>query len=233
MKKWMILFGLFFCVNALAATSELTDQALQAKLTPAQIVQRLKEGNFTFKRDKGDTDTGHRDRMKQGAIYGQFPLAFVLACIDSRSIPEIVFDQTKGETFTARIAGNVVEAGELGSMEFAVGYAGSKVIVIMGHTQCGAVKAACESKKNFKGNLRKLLAKLTPAVRAVRKRDPNGRCDDPKFINEITKENVRYQIKQTLKRSRMIRRLVKEKKVIIIGAIHNIRTGKVTFFDSQ
>jgi len=230
MKKLALILLSFLLVNLSLAASPVT-QEKQASLSPQQIVQRLEKGNYGFA--SGRIYASNLGLMKYGAAKGQFPLAIVLSCVDSRSIPEIVLGQKKGAMFAARLAGNVADKDVIGSMEFATGYAGSKVILVMGHTACGAVKAACAFKGQFKQNLNHLLRSIVPAVRMAKKIEPNGQCNDPKFINLIAKENVKHQIQQILKNSPDIRKLVQQKKVIIIGGLHNLKTGKVSFFDRQ
>ena len=232
MKKWISLA----LIAALSVSSGLSfasssAEALQKKLTPQQVVARLKAGNHAFKYKAAAPES--LLLMKKGHAYGQYPLAIILACIDSRSIPEVTFSQKKGDVFTARVAGNVTDTDVLGSMEYAVGYAGTKVIVVMGHTSCGAVAAACDMNYSHPNNLKGLLNKIVPAVKMAKKIDPTGKCTDPKFIDLIAKQNVLYQIKKIMDDSSLIRKLVEEKKIILIGAIHDISTGKVTFLDKK
>lgn len=229
MRKIIILILASLSCFALAESKNVMQQRQQS-LSPQQVLQRLKAGNHAFM--EGKVVLGNLALMKHGAKKGQFPLSIVLSCVDSRSIPEVTLNQKKGDMFVARVAGNVVNTDMLGSMEFATAHAGTKLILVMGHTSCGAVAAACGMEKHtFSKNLTSLLKSIRPAVKAAKKIEPMGQCTDPQFINLIAKENVLFQIKKILKKSPLIRHLVKEKKVLILGGLHNIKTGKVTFFD--
>ena len=202
----------------------------QKNITPTQALKRLKVGNERFLTSK----MAHRDLLSVAsymAKHGQSPFAVVLNCIDSRSIPEIIFDQGIGDIFTARVAGNVINTDILASMEYATKVAGAKLIVIMGHTHCGAVDAACQGVKM--GNITELLEKIQPAVSQVEKNTKLRSCQSLKLLDQIAKQNVLNMIEETLQESPIIQSQVKEKKIIIVGAMHDIATGKVIFFDKD
>ncbi len=202
----------------------------QAATSPEQALAILKAGNERFIKENKQT----RDYMliaKMTSEQGQHPTAIVLSCVDSRSVPDIIFDQGLGNIFAARIAGNVISSNVLASMEFATKYAGAKLIVIMGHTKCGAVAAACS--QNVTGHLKPLLRQIKPAVKTVEKATGNHNCADPTLIDAIAKQNVINQLKQTLKQSSIIRQLVKKHQIIIVGAMHDLSTGQVSFFDEH
>lgn len=198
------------------------------KLTPEQALAKLKQGNIRFVVAKKHD----RDLLKLARISskkGQFPFALVLSCIDSRSIPDLVFDQGLGNVFVARDAGNIVSPTIYASMEFAVKIMGADLIVIMGHTQCGAVQAACVGKGS--GHLVGLIQKIRPAVLAVEKKTGNKNCADPQLINQIARQNVIDQINSVLNNVPAFTKLINEKKLMIVGAMHDLQTGKVVFFN--
>lgn len=205
----------------------LTKEALE-KLTPDEALAKLKAGNERFA-----TEQMRKYDWKAIAKYsakGQYPMAIALACIDSRSAPTDTFDQGLGNVFAARTAGNVVDKDVLGGMEFATKFIGSKLIVVMGHTSCGAVVGACSNVKS--GNLTQLLAKMQPAVSVVKTKEKKDfSCNDPKTIDDITKQNVLNQMKNILKQSPTISTLIKENKIKMVGAMHDLSTRKVVFFD--
>lgn len=215
-----------FAMDAKPAFS--VTEATQQALSPAQALHALVSGNQRFLDGKA-YDYPHSEMMKFTTQQGQFPFAFVFNCIDSRSVTELVFDQGIGHLFVGRIAGNVVDADVLASMEYAVKFVGSKIIVVMGHTACGAIAAACSNLQT--GNLRTLLAKIQPAVKQTEKKLKSKNCKDPEFINAIAKQNVLDQLTAAYNHSEIIRKLTDEKKIELIGAMQDLKTGKVTFFD--
>lgn len=208
-------------------TFVLTQQAQQS-LTPSEALKKLASGNQRFLAGNG-RDYQNSVLMKFTAQHGQFPFAFVFNCIDSRSIPEILLDQGIGRLFVGRIAGNVVDADVLASMEYAVKFVGSKIIVVMGHTSCGAIEAACSNLQT--GNLTTLLAKIQPAVTQTEKELNSKNCQDPKLINAIAKQNVLVQLSTVYQNSEIIRDLVDKKGIELVGAMNDLKTGQVTFFD--
>jgi carbonic anhydrase len=200
----------------------------QAALTPAEALEMLKEGNARFV----SGEMLDRDYMAQVAqtAGGQYPFAVVLGCIDSRVPPEIVFDQGIGDLFAPRIAGNFENTDILGSMEFATAVAGSKVVVVLGHTSCGAVKGACDHVEL--GNLTHTLAHIAPAVYAVRD-DVAGpyTSSNPTFVQAVAEENVQRTVVDVLERSPVMAELVEAGDLIVVGAMHDVATGEVTFYD--
>lgn len=196
----------------------------QAKATPTQVLQKLKDGNARYLAgEKQQHD--FRSQAKFAAVEGQFPLAFILNCVDSRSIPQVVFNQSAGSIFVGRVAGNVLSPNMLGSMEFAA-HVGSRLFVIMGHTKCGAVGAACTG--NGFGNINHLISEIKPAVNNVAKEGELA-CKDAKVINNIAKENVLNMIQMLIKRSPYLAERIKSGQIKVVGAMHNIKTGKVDF----
>ena len=202
------------------------DQAAQQALTPDQAIDILKAGNERFV--SGESyDRDLIDQQKDTAG-GQFPFAVVLSCLDSRSAPEVVFDQGVGDLFVGRVAGNVVDTNLLGSFEFATAAAGSKLIVVMGHTACGAVKGACDGVEV--GNLTALLDEIEPAIDAVSTPAGTDRSSsNTEFVNRVVETNVRMQVNELLRRSDVVRDLVDQGQVKVVGAVHDIATGEVTF----
>ena len=238
MKSFRISFFLTFALafNGLwadAPVSKATTQEKQSSLTPAQALSLLKEGNQRFINDQM-RDYDFAKEMKKTTQKGQHPIAVILSCIDSRSIPDFMFDQGLGNLFVARVAGNVADADLLGSMEFATKLAGSRLVVVMGHTHCGAVVGACTTRANTDlVNLNTLLRKIKPAVMQVKKSNSNFSCDKTDTIDQITKQNVLNQLQYVQNNSPALAQLLKDKKINIVGAIHNIKTGEVAFFDAK
>ena len=206
--------------------ADVMDQATQAAMTPDEALQLLKDGNARFVAG----DSTERDLLdeQKATAGGQFPFAVVLSCLDSRSAPEIVFDQGVGDIFVGRVAGNVVDTNLLGSFEFATAAAGSKVIVVMGHTACGAVMGACDGVEV--GNLTALLDEIEPAIDAVSTPVGTDRSSaNTEFVNRVIETNVKMQVNELLRRSDVVRGLVEEGKVKVVGAVHDLATGEVRF----
>lgn len=198
------------------------------KLTPKQALEFLKEGNKRFLTNL----KVNRNLLKQvnQTSEGQFPFATVLSCIDSRTSAELIFDQGLGDIFSIRIAGTILNDDILGSMEFACGIANSKIIVVLGHTQCGAVISACNNLKT--GHLTGLLNKITPAINqeTTTKTDRNGQ--NLTFVNNVSAINVHLTIGQIRKQSNILDSLEKEGKIVIVGGLYDIETGIVSFYDN-
>ena len=199
----------------------------QAAITPNIAITLLKEGNQRFVANK-KADRNLLDQVNETAS-GQYPFATVLSCIDSRVSAELIFDQGVGDIFSARVAGNIVNEDLLGSIEFACKLAGTKVVVILGHTACGAVKGACDDAKM--GNLTTLLHKIKPAVRAISEpSDPNSRnSKNIDFVNRVSTKNVELTIEDTRSLSPVLREMEDNGEIMIVGAMYDIANGKVTF----
>jgi carbonic anhydrase len=203
------------------------DKATQQALTPAGAVQLLKEGNKRFVDGRGK----QRDFAKQveQTATGQFPFAVVLACIDSRVPTEIVFDQGIGDIFSAGIAGNFVNDDILGSMEFACKVAGSKLVLVMGHTSCGAVKGACDHVEL--GNLTGMLSKIMPAVDAVKTPEGTDRSSaNLAFVDKVAEKNVYQTIDNIKQRSPILKEMYDNGEIDIVGAMYSVQTGEVQFY---
>ena len=201
----------------------------QATMTPQKSLQYLKEGNERFQNNL----KANRNLLEQvnDTSDGQFPFATILSCIDSRVSAELVFDQGLGDIFSVRIAGNFVNEDILGSMEFACKLAGTKLIVVLGHTSCGAVKGACDDAKM--GNLTKLIEKITPAVNAVAEpKDLSLRnSSNLEFVDTVAEKNVQLTIDRIHKESPILSEMEKNGEILIIGAMYDINNGEVTFFE--
>src|SRR5262245_6858623 len=212
---------------ALALTPTASAQqtaASQAAMTPAQALQRLKDGNARFL--SGKTEKHDWSKQIKATASGQYPFAAVLACMDSRAPVEIVFDQGIGEMFVVRVAGNVVDDDDLGSLEYTA-HSGSKLLVVMGHTSCGAVKGALEGVQL--GNLTGLLGKIHPAMEAAH-------CSDAKSVqcvDDVTEQNVRNSMKEIRARSPYLAKDLDEGKLALVGAIYDVGTGKVRFLEDK
>jgi carbonic anhydrase len=199
----------------------------QGALTPDQAMALLKEGNDRFVSGKMmDRDLQAQVKATAG---GQYPHSVVLACIDSRVPPEVVFDQGIGDIFAPRIAGNFVDGELLGSMEFAAAVAGSKLIVVLGHTECGAVKGACDNVRL--GNLSQTLANIAPAVNAVTDVPGERNSSNKAFVDAVAHENVRQTLNNILDRSFVLKEKVERGQLKVVGAMYDVATGKVTFLD--
>jgi carbonic anhydrase len=200
----------------------------QAAMTPESSLQALKDGNKRFVENKQVT----RDLLDQvsDTSTGQYPFATVLSCIDSRVSSELIFDQGIGDIFSVRIAGNFVNDDILGSMEFACKLAGTKLIVVLGHTSCGAVKGACDHARL--GNLTTLINKIEPAVEAViEPKDESLRnSKNIEFVNNVAVKNVEMTIEDIRKKSPVLADMERDEDIMIVGGMYDINDGKVTFF---
>lgn len=196
----------------------------QAALTPDMVIQSFKEGNDRFTRN----DLTARDHSEQvrKSTYGQYPKAIVLSCVDSRVPVEDVFDRGIGDIFVARVAGNFVNEDILGSMEFACKVSGSKLVLVMGHEHCGAVKAAVSGVEL--GNITAMLSKITPAVAAV---DYAGErtADNEEFVHMVCESNVQNTIEQIRLNSPILKEMEDNGEIKIVGAVYDMDSGKVTF----
>ena len=204
-------------------------KSTQALMTPKKALQSLKEGNERFQNRKRE----ERNLIEQvkDTSEGQYPFATVLSCIDSRVSAELIFDQGIGDIFSIRIAGNFVNTDILGSMEFACKLAGTRLIVVLGHTSCGAVKGACDDAKL--GNLTSMLAKIKPAVDSTTlPTDINIRnSSNISFVNNVAVKNVELNIQNILNSSEVISEMVNNGEVKIIGAMYDVSSGAVNFFE--
>jgi len=198
----------------------------QSSLTPAKIIEILKEGNERFVKNL----KANRNLLQQvnETAAGQFPFATILSCIDSRTSAELIFDQGLGDIFSIRIAGNILNEDILGSMEFATKIAGSKLIVVLGHTKCGAIIGACNQVEM--GNLTTLLQKVQPAIWKEKLTLENRTGSNEKFVKNVTEMNVHLTIERIKNESPIIAVLEEQGLIKIIGGLHDIKTGAVNFY---
>ena len=201
----------------------------QQALTPAEVLQVLKDGNANFVNNL----ESNRNFLEQvnDTSDGQFPIAIILSCMDSRTSTELIFDQGLGDIFSTRVAGNVVNNDILGSMEYACQVAGSKLIVVLGHTHCGAIKGACAQVKL--DHLTGLLDKIQPAVNCICSKNnitEIGCRDD--LIQEVADKNVQIMVEQIKQRSQVLNDLLQARKIGIVGGMYDIETGKVKFYEA-
>jgi len=196
----------------------------QETMTPEKALQFLKEGNQRFQNNL----KVNRNLLEQAneTIEGQFPFAVVHSCIDSRVPAELILDQGLGDIFNVRIAGNFVNDDVLGSMEFACKLAGSKLIVVLGHSSCGAVKGACDHVEL--GNLTGLLDKIQPAVEAVNV-DGERNSSNSEFVQKVAHKNVEIAIQQIKEKSEVLREMLDNGEIGIVGGMHYLDTGVVEF----
>ena len=204
-------------------------QEKQASLTPKKALQILKEGNNRFVNNL----KANRNLLEQAGYTaeGQFPFAIILSCIDSRTSAELIFDQGLGDIFSVRIAGNIINEDILGSMEFACKVAGSKIIVVLGHTKCGAVKGACDHIEM--GNLTALLNKIKPAVYDEKTEIENRNSSNASFVEKVTTINVKRTVQGIMDRSLILKEMIEKGEIGIVGGTHDISSGQVTFFENE
>jgi carbonic anhydrase len=204
---------------AAALTKEMRDQ-----LTPDQIIESMKQGNERFR--TGKMASHDYVAQKRATVSGQYPAAVILSCIDSRAPAEIIFDSGIGDTFSARIAGNIANDDLLGSLEFACALAGAKLAMVMGHTGCGAIKGAIDGAQL--GNLTGLLHKIKPAVEATQYTGERS-SKNAEFVDEVATTNVRLTVAAIRKRSDVLAGLEKDGKIKIVGAMYHLVGGRVDF----
>jgi carbonic anhydrase len=202
---------------------------MQAQLTPAKAIELLRDGNKRFVNNLKI----NRNLLQQvnETSDGQHPFAFILSCIDSRTSAELIFDQGLGDIFSCRIAGNILNEDILGSMEFACKVAGSKVVVVLGHTKCGAIKGACDHVQL--GNLTTLLQKVKPAVDAEISIKQNRNANNSEFVEKVAELNVRQTLKQIPLRSPIIEQLIQDGQIALIGGMYNVETGVVDLYENE
>ena len=200
---------------------------MQNAITPLMALELLKDGNKRFVNNL----KVNRNLLQQAneTSDGQHPFAVILSCIDSRTSTELIFDQGLGDIFSVRIAGNIMNEDILGSMEFGCKVAGSKIIVVLGHSKCGAVKGACDHVEM--GNLTALLSKIRPAVDDEETITQNRNSNNAEFVEKVSVINVKRTVKSILQRSPILKEMIEKGEIGIIGGTHDITTGQVTYFD--
>jgi len=200
---------------------------MQNAISPSMALDLLKEGNRRFVNNLKI----NRNLLQQAneTSDGQHPFAVILSCIDSRTSAELIFDQGLGDVFSVRIAGNIVNEDILGSMEFGCKVAGAKIIVVLGHTKCGAIKGACDNVEL--GNLTSLIEKIKPAVDQETTTTENRTSSNANFVENVAELNVSLSVKNILLKSPIIAEMVKNDQIGIVGGVHDISTGEVKFFE--
>jgi carbonic anhydrase len=202
------------------------DKELQNSITPRKALELLQHGNDRFLNNLKE----NRNLLEQvnATSDGQFPFATILSCIDSRTSAELIFDQGLGDIFSVRIAGNIVNTDILGSMEFACKVAGSKLIVVLGHTKCGAVKGACDHVEM--GNLTELLSKLQPAVYEEKTTTTERTSKNSAFVENVAAINVGRSVKNIIERSYILEQMIENGEIGVVGAMYDVETGNVEFY---
>lgn len=202
------------------------NKEMQDAITPSMAIKILEEGNKRFMNNL----KANRNLLEQAneTSDGQHPFAVILSCIDSRTSAELIFDQGLGDVFSVRIAGNIINEDVLGSMEFACKVAGSKIIVVLGHSKCGAVKGACDHVEM--GNLTALLSKIQPAVYDEKTETENRNSSNAEFVEKVASINVKRTVSAIMERSPILKEMIQKGEIGIIGGMHNISDGEVTFY---
>lgn len=199
---------------------------MQEAMTPAMALDLLKDGNKRFVNNL----KVNRNLLQQAneTSDGQHPFAVILSCIDSRTSAELIFDQGLGDVFSVRIAGNIINEDILGSMEFGCKVAGSKIIVVLGHTKCGAIKGACDHVEM--GNLTALLSKIQPAVYDENTVKENRNSGNGEFVEKVAVINVKRTVHAIMERSPILKEMIEAGEIGIVGGTHDITTGLVAFY---
>jgi carbonic anhydrase len=205
-----------------ARTPVVQTKESQSAMTPAKALDKLKAGNTRFR--TGTSVERNLPAKVKATAAGQYPFAVVLSCMDSRVPVEAIFDQSIGDLFSIRVAGNVVNPDNLGSLEYAAKVIGVKLIVVLGHTSCGAVKGAIDNVKL--GSLTELVAKIQPAVAA----SGSGTSKDNAYVDKVGEQNVRLAMKEIREKSPVIKEMLDSGAVGMVGAMYDLETGAVTFF---
>jgi carbonic anhydrase len=199
----------------------------QSTTTPEHALEFLREGNYRFVNNLKT----NRNLLQQvnETRDGQFPIAALLTCIDSRTSAELIFDQGLGDIFSIRIAGIVINEDILGSMEFACKVAGSKLVVVLGHTKCGAIQGACDNVQM--GNLSTLLNKIQPSVYYERSVTENRNSKNEEFVEKVTRIQVKQSLEAIVERSVILREMIEKGEIGLIGALYDVETGQVEFLE--
>lgn len=195
------------------------------KLSPRQALDILIEGNQRFKNNV----LREHDmlRVRDVNVDKQHPFASVLGCSDSRTTVELIFDQNLGDIFSVRLAGNIASNKAIGSLEFSCKYLGSKLVVVMGHSNCGAIKAACDHYKG--GNIGEIIELIDPAVHLEKTISDHRDSNNNAFVEKVCFHNVEIQMERILKRSSLLTEMIEKKEIGLVGAIYNLVTGEVEF----
>lgn len=201
---------------------------MQSAISPAMALDILKEGNKRFANNL-KVNRNLLQQANETSDDGQHPFAVILSCIDSRTSVELIFDQGFGDVFSVRIAGNIINEDILGSMELGCKVAGAKIIVVLGHTKCGAIKGACDHVEM--GNLTALLSKIQPAVYDEKTVTENRNSDNSEFVEKVATINVKRTVHAIIERSPILKEMIDAGEIEIIGGNHDLLTGEVSFYD--
>ena len=226
MKKALLLPIALLGITAFAADLPIS-KSQQAELTPDKVLSDLMEGNKRYVEGK-IAEPNIKERIKASSS-GQFPQAVVLSCLDSRVPVEMIFDQGIGDIFVGRVAGNIENVDQLGSMEFATAATGVKLVMVLGHESCGAVKGACDNVEL--GNLTDLLKKIKPAIDAVEGYEGERNSKNKEFVEAVIKANVKQTVSDIRERSEVLAKMETEGKIKIVGAIYSLQDGSVTLIE--
>ena len=199
----------------------------QRKLSPEDVLRSLKEGNKRFA--SGNLTLRDHSKQIRDAINGQYPKAIILSCIDSRVPVEDVFDKGIGDLFVARVAGNVVNEDILGSMEFSCKVSGAKLVLVIGHEYCGAIKGAIDNVQL--GNLTALLKKITPAVQSCSHYNGEKNSKNQEFVDMVIRQNVKLTVENIRRQSPILKEMEENGEIKIVGAYYDMDNGEVTFFE--
>jgi len=206
---------------------ETLTKEILSSICPNKALELLREGNKRFV-NNSRINRNLLEKLSETAK-AQYPFAVTLSCIDSRTCVELIFDQGLGNIFSARIAGNIINEDILGSMEYACKVSGSKIIVVLGHTDCGAIKGACDQIEL--GNLTVLLSKIQPAVNDEKTELSSRDSSNPIFVEKVTKINIKRSIHSIIEKSPILKEMTESGAIGIVGALHNIATGEVHFLE--
>ena len=213
--------------NMTPLVNKVLTQEEQAKLTPADVLRLLKDGNQRFV--SGTLTTRDHSQLVRDAANGQFPKAMILSCVDSRIPVEDVFDRGIGDIFVARVAGNFENTDILGSMEFACKVSGAKLVLVLGHEHCGAVKAAIDGA--VLGNITPMLENIKPAVDSFSSYKGSKSSKNAEFVHMVAEKNVRMTVEDIRERSPVLKEMESAEEIKIVGALYDMDTGKIAFLD--
>lgn len=208
--------------------SDVLTKEEQAKLTPTDVLKRMMKGNLDFTKDNL-TVRNTAERVRKSSL-GQYPKAVVLSCLDSRVPVEDVFHSGIGNLFVARVAGNIINDDILGSLEYSCKVSGAKLVVVLGHEYCGAVKSAIDNVKL--GNITTLLQKINPAITTAKASfKGDAVSSNPEFVEAVCDENVKLSIKEIRRRSPILKEMETKGEIMIVGAVYDMNSGKVEIFE--
>lgn len=223
-----IIPAVFLCAVSIAQDKAVTQtKETQSSTTPKQALEMLIQGNERFLESQQLTRDLHG--QVKATSKGQYPFAVVVGCMDSRVPEQVIFDQGLGDVFTLRVAGNIVDEDFLGSMEYGCKVVGAKLILVLGHTDCGAVKGACDNVEL--GNLTNLLEKLKPAVEMTAS-DGERNSHNKTFVNAVAKNNVLLAIRTIKEKSPILKDMADRGDIMIVGGMYDVQTGRVTIYEN-